>query len=65
MANCNCGQIAKLWDIYQTKGRHEVVLMDDALAQLVSISESDIGLDSTLKGAEESLKFIEPWGMAR
>ena len=65
MSNGNSGQISKLWEINQTKGRHEVALMDDALAQLVSISESDIGLDSTIKGAEESLKFIEPWGLAR
>jgi hypothetical protein len=65
VSNCNSVQIAKLRDIYRTKGRHEVVLMDDALAQLVSVSESDIGLSSTVKGAEESLKFIEPWGLAR
>jgi hypothetical protein len=39
--------------------------MEDALAQLVSTSKSDIGLDSIVKGAEESLKFIEPWSLAR
>jgi hypothetical protein len=42
-----------------------MVELELALAQLVSTSESDIGLDSIVKGAEESLKFIEPWSLAR
>ena len=43
----------------------DVTPIEDALSQLVSTSESDIGLDSIVKGAEESLKFIEPWSLAR
>lgn len=42
-----------------------MVKLEVALARLVSTSESDIGLDSIVKGAEESLKFIEPWSLAR
>jgi hypothetical protein len=39
--------------------------MDDALTQLLTQSKTDIGLDAIVKGVDESLKFMEPWNLAR
>ena len=43
----------------------EVLPIEDALSQLVSMCKSDIGLDAIVKHAEESLKFMKLWTLLR